>query len=216
MAITFDTLKSYMPAIGLVNHEHAPSGDKEGRITAGFAFDTKEPDYPEAKVGVLISLQENGEYIQIRFFQIIDRNIKIMESPYLKEFILYVMKLNHVTKIGRWCLDQDDGDFYIDWAIGIEDNDRLTENQLKRMMRGLVSSLRMAYAPMHRILKTGNANPPKSRDDIIKEILLKLTQSEKYELIPKVVGINDLGRLRQIEEFLLLEKFSEAVHLINQ
>lgn len=214
MAITFDTLKSYMPAIGLVNNDATSSGDKEGRILAGFSFDIKEPDYKEANVGVLVSLQENGEYVQIRFFKLIEGDIKIMESPYLKEFLLYVMKLNYITKIGRWCLDQDDGDFYIDWSIGIEDNDTLTESQLKRMMNGLVSSVRRAYAPMHRILKTGSDQPPKSRDDYIKDILLKLTKVGKYEVIPKVGAIEDTALLAQIEKLLNEDKMDEAIALL--
>lgn len=215
MAITFDTLKSYMPAIGLANHEATPSGDKEGRILAGFTFDIKEPDYKEANVGVVVSLQESGEYIQIRIIKLIEGGIKIMESPYLKEFLLYVMKLNYDKKIGRWCLDQDDGDFYIDWAIGIEDNDTLTESQLRRMMSSLVSSVRQAYAPMHRILKTGSDQPRKSRDDYIKDILLRLTKAGRYDVIPKVGAIEETALLAQIEKLLNDDNIDEAIALLD-
>ena len=195
MAITFEKLKSYMPAIGLARFDATPEGDNNGRILAGFTFGTDETDYHTVNAGVLVSLQENGEYVQIRIFKLIKDDVKVLESKYLKEFSLYLMKANYTSKIGRWCLDSDDGDCYIDWAIGVEDNDKLTENQLKRVMMGLVSSVRSAYAPMHRILETGNA---KSCEDLIRDILMQLSKIERYDLMPGLAAIKDTAILEEI------------------
>lgn len=202
MAITFEKLKSYMPAIGLARFDATPDGDNNGRILAGFTFGTDETDYSTVNAGVLVSLQENGEYVQIRIFKLIEAEVKVLDSKYLKEFSLYLMKANYTSKIGRWCLDSDDGDCYIDWAIGVEDNDKLTENQLKRVMMGLVSSVRGAYAPMHRILITGNANPPKPREDLIKDILSKLVDIERFDLMSPTKAMKDTAKLLEIIELL--------------
>lgn len=215
MSITFKTLQSYMPAIGLPTHEATPAGDNEGRILAALTFDTEDLDYKKASVGLIFSLQENGEYLAIRLFKVIDRK-EILESQYLKEFLQYVMESNYTSKIGRWCLDPTDGDFYIDWAIGIEDNEKLTENQIKRIMGALVGNVRKSYAHLHRILKTGSKNPSKSRDDLIKDILFVLAQNPKYvDLLPKVVALQDNAKLIKIAALLSEGKLREAKLMIG-
>ncbi len=205
-----------MPAIGLSRFDATPEGDNNGRILAGFTFGTDETDYHTVNAGVLVSLQENGEYVQIRIFKLIKDDVKVLESKYLKEFSLYLMKANYTSKIGRWCLDNDDGDCYIDWAIGVEDNDKLTENQLKRVMMGLVSSVRSAYAPMHRILKTGNANPPKSREDLIKDILSKLVDIERFDLMSPTKAMKDTAKLLDVIELLDANNVEGVVSILKQ
>lgn len=198
MAINFETLKNFMPDIGLKNFDTTGEEEKSGRIVAGFQFDTGESDYPSVKAGVVVSLQEDGEFIQMRLIRILDQETKVMGSEFLPKLTQYLLKLNYENKIGRWCLDPSDGDLYVDWAIPVEDNEKVTLAQMKRMLRGLVASAREAFAPMNRILKTGSPDAPKSREDLIKDILLKLTELQQYGLIPKVAAVTDTDRLKRI------------------
>ena len=110
----------------------------------------------------------------------------------------YLLMQNYENKISRWCLNPSDGALHVDWAIPVEDNEKITVAQFKRMFGNLLASLRESYAPINRILKTGNPDAPKSRDELIKEILLKLTDLQQYDLIPNVVAITDLERLSRI------------------
>lgn len=148
-----------MPGVGILQYAAEPTDNKNGHILAKIALALDEPPQTIMVAGVVISLQEDGQYVQVRMVDLVKDKHKLLESPYLLELLTFLMGMNYVTNIGRWSYDRIDGDLYVDWGIAIEDNEELTTHQLHRIMSGLVSSIHVAYAPMMRILATGRTEP---------------------------------------------------------
>ena len=62
--------------IGLKNFDSQPGkSENDGDLIAGFSAETSDDEYKKLSVGVILSLQENGEFLQIRFARIIEKKI---------------------------------------------------------------------------------------------------------------------------------------------
>lgn len=209
MAIPFETLKSYMPEIGLAKFD---ADDSKGRLLAGFSAKSGDSEYHDIEVGVVISRQEDGEFVQFRIFKLVEGE-EVQASPYRDKLTTYFCKKNYENKIGRWCMDPNDGDIYVDWAIPVEDNDKLTLNQFKRVMAGLVSSTKESWAPIRRILKTGSEEKLDAAG-LKKEIFFALVSSDKFDLMQKVAAISDITQLVKIKQLSDEKKFEEIETLL--
>lgn len=213
MAIKFETLKSYMPDIGLKNFDSQPGkSENDGDLIAGFSAETSDDEYKKLSVGVILSLQENGEFLQIRFARIIEKKI-IQESLYRAELMRYFLQINYERKIGRWCLDPDDGDVYIDWAIAIEDNDKLTLNQVKRITNSLISSTRETWPSINRILKTGSEL---NTETLKKDILLMLMDAKQFDIMPMLGNTNNAEILAKIKILATQGNFIKIKEALNE
>lgn len=205
MPIKFEALKKILPEAGLKNFEILSESENEGRVLAGFGAETGDSDYSEVKAGVSLSLQESGEFVQIRLIKIIEKE-KVTASTYRAELSEYLLLKNYENKIGRWSLDPSDGDVLLDWSIPIEDNDSLTERQLVRVFGALVMCVREAWAPMRRILETGSEKKLNA-DDLKKEILLLLASHHHFDLIPPVSDLSDVSRLMEVQRLVVRGDF---------
>lgn len=214
MAISFETLKTLMPKIGLEKFEVKEESNSRGRLLSGFNLDSGDSQYPKMQAGVVLSLQEDGEFVQMRAVQMLDRDA-VLASNYKAELARFFLQKNYENKIGRWCLDSSDGDIYIDWAIPVEDNPTLTERQLKRLLSGLVSCLKEAWGPMHRILETGS-EIQLNADDLKKEILLVLMKNNKFELMQSLGACDDVTILAKVKVLVDRGSFDEAKRLLQQ
>lgn len=212
MAISIDTLKAYMPEIGLKNFDTSAS-ERDQRLISGIGLPSGDSDYPDMEAGVVISLQENGEFVQIRLVQLIDRE-QVQNSTYRNELTTYFCKKNYENKIGRWCLDPADGDVYVDWAIPVEDNKELTFQQFKRVFGGLVRCLKEAWGPMRRILETGSEEKLDA-EALKKDIIFILLTANLIELMQKVAAISDAKKLIEIKKLAQKKEFEKISTLIS-
>jgi hypothetical protein len=208
VAISFETLKELMPEIGLKKFDILNEEDKEGTMLAGFSADTGDASNPELTVGVVVSLQEQGEFVQLRVIKLIDQD-KVLKSPYRSELASFFLKKNYDRKIGRWCLDPTDGDLYIDWAVAIEDNEQLTLKQIKRMFTSLVLTVKDCWIPIRNILEVGT-EIKLSADDLKKEILFTLMNAKQFDLMQMLASVSDTSTLSKIQTLVSNGKFDEV------
>lgn len=208
MAINLQTLKDLMPKIGLTNFEAKDESTTRGRLIAGFQLDSGDKEYPNLKAGVSVSLQEDGEFVQVRIVQVIDKDA-VLSSEFKPALMQFFLQKNYENKIGRWCLDSNDGDVYVDWAIAVEDNPVLTERQLQRLLSGLVSCVKEAWGPMRRILATGS-DVQLNADDLIKEILLLSFKASRLDLGQAVGKCTDVNVLARVKLLIEAGKFEDA------
>lgn len=213
MAINFETLKDLMPKIGLKNFEVKDESADRGRLLAGFELPSGDAEHPTMRAGVSVSLQENGEFVQMRVVQVLDRDA-VQASNYKTELTRYFLQKNYENKIGRWCLDSNDGDIYVDWAIPVEDNPTLTERQLQRLLSALVSCLKESWGSMRRIIETGS-EVKLNADDLKKEILLALMKSNKFDLMQLLGACSDTTILVKVKALVDAGSFDEAKKLLQ-
>ena len=197
MAIKFETLKSYMPDIGLKNFDSQPGkSENDGDLIAGFSAETSDDEYKKLSVGVILSLQENGEFLQIRFARIIEKKI-IQESLYRAELMRYFLQINYERKIGRWCLDPD----------------KLTLNQVKRITNSLISSTRETWPSINRILKTGSEL---NTETLKKDILLMLMDAKQFDIMPMLGNTNNAEILAKIKILATQGNFIKIKEALNE
>ena len=125
----------------------------------------------------------------------------------------YFLQINYERKIGRWCLDPDDGDVYIDWAIAIEDNDKLTLNQVKRITNSLISSTRETWPSINRILKTGSEL---NTETLKKDILLMLMDAKQFDIMPMLGNTNNAEILAKIKILATQGNFIKIKEALNE
>lgn len=213
MAIKFETLKNYMPEIGLTNFKDEPGKTEfEGALIAGLTLVTGDDEYKDFSIIVVLNLEESGEFLQVRFMRFIKKEtVKI--SPYKAELLVYLSQENYKRKIGRWCLDPEDGDVYVDWAIGIEDNDKLTLNQVLRIISALTKTAKDAWPAINRILKTGSEV---NTEELKKDILLLLVNAKQFKLIEKIGPVGSTETLEKVKKLAELKKFDEIEKILDE
>lgn len=197
MTLTFEAITSYMEAAELKEYTIISDTDSGSRLLSGFNIDSNDSAYPKINAGVFIDLTkyEKSKYqvLQIRMLKIIDKDM-VRNSVYKDKFNEYLLKKNYENIFGRWCVDNDDGDVYIDWSAPLYSGDTVSKEQFVRVINGLTGCLVEAWAPMRRILETG-FEKQLNADDIKKELLLILVTAGKFEIVQMVSVVSDVNKL---------------------
>jgi hypothetical protein len=211
MAISFQTLVEYVREVGL---EHHDASEENKRILARLSTSTNDPVHSKMeKAVVVVILQEDGEFLQMRIGMVVEMD-EVKDSRYLGALTTYFCTKNFENKIGRWCLDVRDGEVYVDWAIPVEDNDKLTFKQFERMYYGLVSSAKEAYGPIRHILATG-LEKPVNAEELKKDIVFKLLAAQKFDLMTKAAAVTDLTKLLEIKRLADAGEFNGIEKMIG-
>lgn len=213
MAIPFALIKDLMSKAGLDQFEVMNEDEYEGDLLAGFSTETGDSDHPTLTAGFWVSLQEKGEFLQARVVQVVNRE-KVLASEHRLAFCEYLLKQNYEKKIGRWCVDFNDGDVYLDWAIPLQNNATLTDQQFFRIVHSLVACAKDCHATMMRILETG-AERNLSSSELKNEILLALTKASRYDLMSLLANINAPGKLQKALNAVQARKFDDVAALLK-
>lgn len=193
MPVKFEIIKEYMIAADMSKFQVLSEEENEGRILAGFGAESDDSEYKQIEAGVLISLQDSGNFLQFRMFRLIDRDA-VLKSSYRKEFSEYLLRKNYENRLGRWCVDDSDGDVYVDWGLPLHGSSHLSVEQFVRIVKMLAIGVHEAWAPMRRILETGNEKQLNA-DDLKKELLLALAVAGQYKVIELVSKVADVKKL---------------------
>jgi hypothetical protein len=131
---TIKKLDAYLEFEETKHHKSEP--DEDGDVT--YLWGVGDHDHT---IGIFIRVLENGEFVQFRAVQFVDRDKmhEAIQDPQKKAAIYeYMLKFNYTRKLGLWALDPEDGDHYLTISVAIENNqEALTNRQIRRYIRSL-------------------------------------------------------------------------------
>lgn len=128
MAISSAKIKQYLKEVDF-NYDERDANT----IVTGFSDDANN------KVVIVISLMEDGEYLQMRTIKHLDDLVAEAEPERRAELLKWMLNKNYTTKNGAWEYDPDDHDHHLSIGHVIEDGD-LTLKQFMRMLGVMTQS----------------------------------------------------------------------------
>lgn len=142
---TLQVIKQFLDYEDL-RHQVSDRGDGDKVIIFGFGDN-------DITIGVMILIEENGEFVQFRCVKMFEGE-EILNTKYKIELYEYLLLQNYKKKLGTWCLDPSDGDFYMGINIPIESGE-LQVSQIKRIWRTISNSMVDTYKEIKSVLETG-------------------------------------------------------------
>tara|TARA_Y100000310_G_C20693485_1_gene823905 strand:+ start:280 stop:789 length:510 start_codon:yes stop_codon:yes gene_type:complete len=128
VAISIETIKQYLNLIDF-------NFDERDSTT----ILTGSTDDDGNRVVIIISLLENGEFLQMRTLKHLDDLVAEATPEKRAELLKWMLNQNYATKNGSWEYDPEDHDHHFAMAHVIEDGD-LTAKQFVRMLKVLMDS----------------------------------------------------------------------------
>jgi hypothetical protein len=127
---------------------------------------------------LIVHLVEDGEalYFRIPYLAIVPE-----DHPHFTKILLTLLSENDRVKLGRFCLDPEDGEVYIDWFHSIEDG-TLTSTQLLRCIKTLMILADEVRARLKHLLETGEDLPEERRIESMLRRLLSSGLPEEVEI----------------------------------
>lgn len=136
MAITMEALRGYLMEDGLDLYTDVKGQGCMVRLVPGYPIEVR--------------LDEDGEYVRFMVRYLAD----LSDSKHVEAVRERLLQLNYEIKIMCLSVDPDDGEVVIETSMPVEDG-TLTQQQVMRCFRVMVTSLHMYGDRIRRIIETG-------------------------------------------------------------